>query len=172
MSETTAVEEQLVFCDHRVVKLHNGSRQWIDIKRFTFPGGAGDRGLLELLIRHVRYRHCYATPVFYDAELIHGPYWLEAIRGEAFSPVSAGDAEALITTWANYAEPIPASDRTVFDGQVFQPVRDASSIYQLADLRSVAQHDWGGVVGVTGFYEFVLIDRRTNELTLMVASDD
>jgi hypothetical protein len=178
MTETTTppssppVEDQLVFEDHALIHIHNGGYQWIDVQIFAFPTAIDDAAVMGLLIRHVRYRHGYANPEYRDAKIIHGPYWLEAISVESFSPVSPVSAEALITTWANYDAAVPASDYPVLDKQVYGPIRDASSVYQLADLRETAEHDWGYVVGLTGFHEFVVINSHTGRLTLIVASDD
>ena len=57
------------------------------------------------------------------------------------------------------------------EGKVFS-VPDAADYNQLPDLRDTAQHDWGYVVGSDGFYEFVLINRHTKNVALLVASDD
>ncbi len=168
-----AVEEQLVFDEHQLIHIHNGGYQFIDVQTFVFPDAVDDRAVIELLIGHVRYRHGYASPEYRDAKLIHGPYWLAAISWESFSAVSAVAAEALISTWANYDAVVPDSDYPRVERQVFGPMREASSIYQLADLRASAEHDWGGdVVGLTGFHEFVVINRQTRILRLIVATDD
>jgi hypothetical protein len=179
MTETTTpaasppVEDQLVFEDHALIHIRNGGYQWIDVQVFAFPTAMDDAAVVGSLIRHVRYRHGYASPEYRDTTFIHGPYWLEAISVESFSPVSPVAAEALITTWANYDAVVPESDFPVLQERVYGPIREASSIYQLADLRDSAEHDWGYVVGNdTGFHEFVVIHRDTARLTLIVASDD
>jgi hypothetical protein len=169
---TPSVEEQLVFQDHRLLKIHNGGYQWIDVQIFAFSAAMDDGGVVGSLIRHVRYRHGYANPVYRDAKIIHGPYWLKAISVESFSAVPAMAAGALIATWANYDAAVPESDYPVLDEWVYGPIREATSIYQLADLRDTAEHDWGYVVGYTGFHEFVVINRDAGRLTLIVASDD
>jgi hypothetical protein len=56
--------------------------------------------------------------------------------------------------------------------EVYPRIADATGRYRLPDLRDTAQHDWGASVGADGFYEFVLIDRHTNVVALVVASDD
>jgi hypothetical protein len=93
MTETTtpppSVEEQLVLQDHRLVHIHNGGSQWIDVQIFTSPAGMDDVGVVGALIGHVRCRHGYANPVYRDAKIIHGPYWLEAISVESFTAVLA-----------------------------------------------------------------------------------
>jgi len=174
MTETTspAVEERLVFDDHELIHIRNGGYQWIDVQTFSFPAALDDRALIGLLIQHVRYRHSYANPTFTDAKIIHGPYWLEAITPDQFAPVPASAVEALITTWANYDAVVPEDQRAELDDRVYGPIRQSTSCYQLADLRATAEHDWGYVLGYTGFHEFALINRGAHRLTLMVASDD
>lgn len=170
--EAGAVEDRLVYQGEVFINFRT-SRQWVLMKLFALPADADDREVLALLIRHVRYRDSYAAPDFKDSETIHGPYWLSAITPESFSPVSATDAEALIRTWAEYSARLPDARRQEMETEVYPRIHNATSRYQLADLRETAQHDWGYVVGsATGFYEFVLIDRHTNSVALVVASDD
>jgi hypothetical protein len=97
---------------------------------------------------------------------------LNAISPEVFSPVSAADAEALIRTWADYTVPLTGDDRVAMEREVYPRIQQATSRYQLPDMRDTAQHDWGYVVGSDGFHEFVLIDRQINKVELLVASDD
>jgi hypothetical protein len=170
--DTSPAEDQLVFDERQLIHIHNGGYQFIDVQTFVLPDVADDRAVVELLIGRVRYRHGYASQEYRDAKLIHGPYWLAAISWERFSAVSAVAAEALISTWANDDAVVPESDYPVLNAQVFGPIREATSIYQLADLRASAEHDWGYVVGLTGFHEFVVINRHTGTLRLIVATDD
>jgi hypothetical protein len=165
-AEELLVYEGDVFINFRT------SRQWVLIKLFALPPAADDHEVLALLIHHLRYRDSYAAPEFKDAETIHGPYWLNAITPEVFSPVAPGDAEALIRTWADYTVPLSDDDRTAMEREVYPRIREATSCYQLPDMRDTAQHDWGYVVGSDGFHEFVLINRQTNNVALLVASDD
>ena len=46
------------------------------------------------------------------------------------------------------------------------------TVFALENPPDDAKHDWGDVVGRMGFHEFVVIDRSTRHLTLIVASDD
>lgn len=168
---TTPAEEQLVYEGDVFINFRT-SRQWVSIKVFALPPDADDQMVLTLLIRHVRYRDSYAAPEFEDARTIHGPYWLEAITPVVFSSVSAADAEALIRTWADYTVPLTDDDRDAMEREVYRRIREATSCYQLSDMRSTAQHDWGYVVGLDGFHEFVLINRQSGCVALLVASDD
>jgi hypothetical protein len=165
------VEQRLVYQGEVFINFRT-SRQWVSIKLFELPPDADDHAVLALLIHHLRYRDSYAAPEFKDAETIHGPYWLDAITPEVFSPMSAADAEALIRTWADYTVPLTDDDREAMEREVYPRITGATSRYQLPDLRDTAQHDWGYVVGSDGFYEFVLINRHTNNVALLVASDD
>jgi len=172
---TSAVpaEQRLVYQGKVFINFRNHTYQWVNIKLFALPVDADDRDVLALLIRHIRYRDSYGGTGDKDMETIHGPYWLYAITPEVFSPVSSPDAEALLRTWAEYAAPLPDVRRDEMEHELYPRIRSATSRYQLPDLRDVAQHDWGSSVGsLTGFFEFVLIDRRANSVSLVVASDD
>lgn len=164
-------EELLVYQGEVFINFRT-SRQWVLIKLFALPPDADDREVLALLTHHVRYRDSYAAPEFKDAKTIHGPYWLNAITPEVFCPVAAADAEALIRTWADYTVPLTGDDRAAIEREVYPRIREATSRYQLPDMRDTAQHDWGYVVGSDGFHEFVLIDRHAGTAGLVVASDD
>lgn len=165
------VEERLVYLDEVFINLRS-TRQWLSIKLFALPSDTDDYMALELLTRHVRYRDSYASSEFTDAETVHGPYWLYAITPELFSPTCSADAEALIRTWAEYDVQLTDDDRAAMEREVYPRIHHATSRYQLPDLTDTAQHDRGATVGVNGFHEFALVDRRAGALALLVASDD
>jgi len=148
------------------------SRQWVSIKLFALPANTDDHAVLSLLISNVRYRDSYGGTGDKDMETIHGPYWLYAITPEVFSPASASDAEALIRTWTQYDVPLTADDCAAMEREVYPRIQEATSRYHLPDLTDTAQHDWGSSIGTDGFHEFVLIDRRSASVALLVASDD
>ena len=169
------VEDRLVYQGQVFINFRNHTYQWVNIKLFGLPADADDQEVLAMLIRHVRYRDSYNGTGDKDMETIHGPYWLRAIAPESFSQVSAADTEPLIRTWAEYAAPLPDARREEMERELYPRMREATSRYQLPDLRDSAQHDqgWGSSVGsATGFFEFVLINRCTNSVALVVASDD
>ena len=170
-SVAVPAEESLIYQGDVFINFRT-SRQWVLIKLFALPPDLEDEVVLALLIRHVRYRDSYAAPDFQDAKTIHGPYWLKAISPSVFCPVSTADAEALIRTWANYTVPLTGDDRAAIEREVYRRIQEATSRYVLPDMRGTAQHDWGYVVGTDGFHEFVLIDRASNQVALLVASDD
>jgi hypothetical protein len=167
------VEERLVYQGEVFINFRNHTYQWVSIKLFAPPADACDYEVLQLLLGHVRYRDSYGGTGDKDMETIHGPYWLYTIAPELFSPVSAADAEALIRTWAEYAAPLPDPRRAEMEHELYPRIRNATSRYQLPDLRDTAEHEWGSSVGsITGFFEFVLIDRQSGSVALAVASDD
>ena len=166
-------EESLVYLGDEFINFRNHTYQWVLIKLFELPAHAADHEVLALLTNHVRYRDSYAASEFEDAETIHGPYWLSAIDSGVFFPVSAANAETLIRTWSEYAAPLPDGRRKEMEHELYPRIREATSRYQLPDLRDTAEHDWGGTVGsATGFFEFVLINRDNGTVALVVASDD
>lgn len=170
---TVPAEERLVYEGKVFINFRNHTYQWVSIKLFALPADTDDHAVLALLIRHVRYRDSYGGTGDRDMETIHGPYWLYAITPEVFSPVSAPDTEALLRTWAEYAAPLPDGRREELERELYPRIRSATSRYQLPDLRDIAEHDWGSSVGsLTGFFEFVLIDRQAGSVALVVAGDD
>jgi hypothetical protein len=172
-TEAVPIEDRLSYQGEVFVNFRNSTYQWVSIKLFALPADVDDYTLLRLLIGHVRYRDSYGGTGDKDMETIHGPYWLYAISPERFSPISTPDAEALIRTWAEYAAPLPDARREEMERELYSRLRNATSRYQLPDLRDTAEHDWGSSVGsLTGFFEFVLIDRRAGSVALVVASDD
>jgi hypothetical protein len=164
-------EEQLVY--QGSVEILLPAYQWFDIKLFTLPDEpADDRKALGLLLRHVRYRDSYASKGEKDAVIIHGPYWLDAITVDSFVAVDAVSVEATLHAWAEQVMPVPDIERGQAERELYSRVRAATSRYRLA-VGPDAKHDSGWVVGsMTGFHEFVLIDRRAGTLALVVASDD
>jgi hypothetical protein len=169
---STPAQQQLVYQGEVFINFRS-SRQWVSIKLFTLPDAdIDDWAALDLLLGHVRYRDSYSGTHQKDMKTIHGPYRLDAITPDSFSPVSSPDTEALLRTWAEYNKPLPDDNRAAMERELYPRIRDATSRYQLADLRQTAEHDWGYVVGTTGFHEFVLIDRQAGILALAVASDD
>jgi hypothetical protein len=168
-------EDSLVYQGDVFINFRNHTYQWVSIKLFELPAHADDNEVLELLTRHVRYRDSYSGTGDEDMKTIHGPYQLGAITAESFFSASAVDIETLIRTWAEYAGPLPDPRRTEMELELYPRIRQVTSAYQLLDLRDSTQHDegWGASVGsVTGFFEFVLIDRDRGSVALVVASDD
>ncbi|HUO38740.1 MAG TPA: hypothetical protein VMU34_13275, partial [Mycobacterium sp.] len=72
MSEPQALDAGAVPVENRLV--YEGdvfinfptSRQWVVIKLFALPPALDDYGVMNLLIRHLRYRDSYAASEFKD----------------------------------------------------------------------------------------------------------
>jgi hypothetical protein len=165
--------EQLSFTRTIFIRFNNTTTQWVSIKLFTLSEHSIDEHTaLSLLLRHARYRDSYAGTADEDMKTLHGPYRLDAIHPDSFIRVDAADAEGRLRTWAEQDVPLDDSTRQQLERELYPRLRTATSCYQLAELGDESQHDWGWVVGFTGFQEVVLIDRRTRSLALVVASDD
>jgi hypothetical protein len=173
MSDPVTVEDRLPYQGEVFILFRNHTYQWVSIKLFALPPDADDYTVLQLLIGHVRYRHDYCTRSDEDMKTVHGPYWLYAITPEVFSPASAIDAEGLVRSFAEYYDLLLDGPREQMETEVYPRIRNATSRYQLPDLRQAAEHPWGGSVGTyDGFHEFVLIDRDAGSVALLVAADD
>jgi len=156
--------------------MDEGLYSWVDIKRFTIEMDGSDEDLLAALLADRQYRDTYAEsyetePAEQDAPFVHGPYWLHAIQPTTFQPTDPASAREKIQKWADDPEPPTPATQALLDGKVF-PLLSATALYRLPDLRPDGQHDWGGVVGVMGFHEFVAIERPARSLVLIVAADD
>jgi hypothetical protein len=126
--------------------------------------------MLEALLEHPAYRDDFASPEGETELPIHGPYRLDAVTADAFAPISLADAEGILTTWLHDTGVRPED----FDPKlmhVFERIRAADIRFYLGDLGEASQHDWGWVVGMTGFHEFVLVGPG-EQVNMIVASDD
>lgn len=151
----------------------NSTRQWVDIKLFNLPRQRiSDREALGLVSRHIRYRDSYAGTGDEDMVDIHGPYRLDAITTDSFSAVGSASAEATLRWWAECNAALPSTARDELEHDLYARIRAATAVYQLTGVGEAEWHDWGYVVGMSGFNEFVLIDRAADALALVVASDD
>jgi hypothetical protein len=169
------VDGTLEFIDQEMVHLGPGTYHWVSIKRFRIESELTDGELLEALLSHQQYHDHYAgQPVAEQAQKdIHGPYRLDKIDVDSFVCADPDRASALILEWAAEADPdpMPSDVRERLEARVL-PILASGVIYELPDLRATAQHDWGWVVGQSGFHEFISIDRGSAALTVVVASDD
>ncbi len=161
----------LDFDHEETLPLDRGKYQWISIKRFRFDPALSDRELLEALVTHTEYHDDYAGNGSVNEEPIHGPYKLALITADTFRPGERETAQALLEHWANKLQPEPPESAAHINDSVLA-LFDTGEVYELPDLRATSQHEWGWVVGLTGFHEYVVIDRRAAVLALIVASDD
>jgi hypothetical protein len=169
----TSPEDRLAYTEGVLLRFTNGSSQWVNIKRFTLrDAGIDGVDVLSLLLRHACYRDSYAGTTDKETASVHGPYRLDAIRAEAFVPLEPESAVAKLRTWAEQDAPLDDVTRERLERKLYPRVLAATECYQLDGLGEESQHDWGWVVGQTGFVELVLINRAVQSLELVVASDD
>jgi hypothetical protein len=162
----------LDFLDRTTVHLGSGTYRWLDLKRFAVAVQLSDDEAVAALLRHERYQDHYATNEanWTPTGDLHGHYRLGAIGVEAFEAVSPSDARQTLHRWANELDGATAEGHASVLAASRSVLPDGAVAFRLIDLRESAQHDWGWVLG--DFHEFVAIDRSTDTLTLVVASDD
>lgn len=154
-----------------MVRLDQGTFQWVSLKTFKTPAEATDLELLSALVAHQQYGDDYAGSPLRGLP-IHGPYRMDAMEAKKFTPVSARDAARTISEWAaQFGDPTDEIRRAL-DSAVLSRTEKADKIYALEPMPTEARHEWGFVVGGAGFHEFVLVDHQGATLTLAVASDD
>ncbi len=175
--QTSDVIEPLTLVSHELVNFNAFHYDtWVDLKSFGIRPGASDIGLLTSLLGHGQYHDHYAgqDPNEQTHHSLHGPYRLDAITPETFLAVSVDAAHEELRDWVSswvVEEEDGPQVRAMLAAEVL-PTVGGDSIFRLPDIRVTAEHDWGWVVGIAGFHEIVTIDRGSQELTLIVASDD
>lgn len=163
-----------------IVHMDKNTFMWIQLTHFSVDSSLDDRSVLGGLIACPGYVHDYASP--FDAEApvtepaLHGRWYRDQIRVEMFEPSSASDAEAIIQGWADNQEWTEPGYRQPPEVQArLAPVYDllrAGTVFRLRNPGKDAEHEYGFVTGGMGFHEFVVIDRTSERLHLLVASDD
>lgn len=145
--------------------------RWVDIKQLRFPAeSVDDRGLLAALIGHDQFRDDYAGGGVLPDGLRHGPCWLRSITPDRYEPISQDKAVQILREWMDPLWDVPTELEADLQREVFACLAAADGIYYLSELSDDAIHDWGRVHD--SFHEFVLIDRSTGRITLIVAADD
>ena len=169
------VTARLTFLDHQLV-VFKPYFHWVDIKRFAVDPTSSDRDLFSALIGSPEYHDHYAGQATeeQDHHSLHGPYELGAISPGVYEQSNPEEARVHLRRWLSAwldGEQERVEVLAQFNDLVL-PRLGGDTVYRLPDLRSTAEHEWGWVVGVDGFHEFVVMDRASRLLTLLVASDD
>ncbi|MEU6021104.1 hypothetical protein [Micromonospora sp. NPDC047134] len=145
--------------------------RWVDIKQLHFSNEyLDDRALLAALIAHEQFRDDYAGGGVLPDGSRHGPYWLRLITPELYEPISQEKAVQILREWIDPLWDVPTEMEENLQREVFARLAAANGIYYLGELSDEAIHDWGRVHDY--FHEFVLIDRSTSQINLIVAADD
>jgi len=166
--------------EHELVLMGPGTYMGINVIAFDIDPQLADRELLASLVTSAGYAHNYAEAFNPDASItepaLHGKYWRSSITAQSFKPCDVASAEAVLNDWANNQDWTDPSFRQPQDARarlrrVFELFANGA-VYRLSNPGKEDEHDWGWVVGVKGFHEFVVIDRNRGRLSLLVASDD
>ncbi|GAB2557783.1 hypothetical protein GCM10027033_13760 [Leucobacter ruminantium] len=142
------------------------------------------------------------NPTREESEDIHGPYRRTHIRESHYRRIDSAAAREELHDWIfdpdalspADAPPTPTPDNRVLAEMIAtsQPITtddvvhlspdvppilewildDSRRLYRLDDLREIAEHDWGWVVGALGYIEIASISADGSEVALLVASDD
>lgn len=163
-----------------LVSMDKHTFMWVQLTHFLFDSSLNDRSALDRLIASPGYAHDYASPFDSTASVIepalHGRWYRDHIHLGLFEPCSAAEAEAVIQSWVDdqewtdpdYRQPPEVHARL---GKVYDLLR-AGNVYKLRNPGENAEHEYGRVTGSGGFHEFVVIDRVSQRLHVVVASDD
>ncbi|MFF3976997.1 hypothetical protein [Streptomyces sp. NPDC001828] len=161
------------FRDYAFADARDHAYRWVDVKHFLIvPESARDEDLLTALIAHPQFRDNYASDEEGRLDPTgerHGDYWARHITATSYSHVTASAAADTVREWAHQFGPLPEALANELQTVALTPLIDADC-YQLGELDDEFLHDWGG--SHIDFHEFVLINRSTGSLSLLVATDD
>jgi hypothetical protein len=161
--------------------LDQGTYMWVDHIQFSLDPGLDDRVLLTGLMSSRYYSHGYGSPygfggqVGFDASPIHGPWLLKALTPEMLVPATVDEARRTIHSWMDdeLTDP-PMSARTHERVEyLLTQTLGHGTVYRLHGPEDVGQEllSYSGV-DATDFHEFISIDRESESMHLVVASED
>jgi hypothetical protein len=156
------------------------SYMWILTIRFDIAGEEGGDEVINAIITSPQYGYDFASP--FDGTAgpshpdIHGRWWRRHIGSDRFELCSPAHAVEVVRSWAedqkwtdpNFTQPLDAQQRLNDTYSVLQ----AGEVYELNNPLAEHEHDYGWVMGRTGFHEFLVIDRTHRTATLVVTCDD
>ncbi len=159
--------------------LADSTYSFCNLLRFEFDGQPSAAELIDAVLRHPRYHDMFISPWTGPAKGVHGPYRLETLTVEGFRPCSASEALQVLHDWmadpevdATFIAEIRESHEIVA-AWTSPLVIGADEIYRLVVPREGNEHECGWISGMGfGFHELITIDRRTNVLHVIVATDD
>jgi len=162
--------------------MDRGTSMWVDLMTFGIASASTDDELLAALMATPAYRHDYCSPfdpadMDYPGASRHANWWLDRLAPSMFERVGADAAVDAVRSWAveqdwaaHYAGPSDET-RAALRDKVLSLFTNGG-VFRLQPPGDEAFHDYGGVVGSTGYHEFVVIDRESAVLHLIVAADD
>lgn len=166
---------------HTFTSLDASTYMWVDHFVFSIDSSLTDTELISGLITSADYAHDFASPYRYGADVgfedrpIHARWIADMLTVQMFSRVEAAVARQTIHSWIDdeMLEP-PQTPRTHERvDAVLDRALGSGEIYRLdVPEGEELMHEYGFVVGSTGFHEYVTIDRDAEIMHLLVASDD
>jgi hypothetical protein len=155
------------------VRLRDHSYRWIVTKRFSISGPQtrGPAEVLASLLRHPAYRDHFASPDSETDAPIHGPYRLDSIAIDSFNAVTGEEAAHALRAWLDQYGGVSPEQAEGDLEAVRRLLSDSTACFHLRDLGKAAHHEWGWVLGASGFEEFIAL-QPDGSVALIVASDD
>ena len=163
-----------------IVPMGAGTFMWIQLTHFAINPSQNDRSLLASLIASPGYAHDYASPFDSEAVIaksaVHGRWWRSAISTELLEPWTAAVAESVLEAWADdqtWSDPgLPSTACRSTRLQHVCALLRSGHLYRLNNPGVEAEHGYGWVTGGVDFHEFIVIDRSSRTIHVIVASDD
>lgn len=173
MTEVEYVNEELIHMDRSTF-------MWVSVKDFRIDGSLENHRLLRSLMSCRRYHDLYIGDE--DAGTAdpqcHASWPMENLSVEMFECTDADAARTTLNSWANdeagRGNAFHPSEEAMgrLEDQVF-PLLRRGEVYEFHPPEGEeTMHQIGGILGSIGFHEFVMIDRKSARLHLVVASDD
>lgn len=166
---------------HTFTSLDKNTFMWVDHFVFSIDSTLSDGEILAGLLSSADYAHDFASPYRYRADVgfedrpIHARWMADLLTVEMFTRVDPADARQSIHSWIDdeMLEP-PQTPRTHSRvDAVLDRAFGSGETYRLdVPEGEELMHDYGFVVGATGYQEYVTIDRASETMHLLAASDD
>jgi len=162
--------------DHRdSLLLDDGTYRFLDIKHFLFPPANNGDGLdiVDTIIHDWHYRDHYCAPDSHetDSETLHGPFWVEKICKDDFTPISATMFTDVVREFLDLYDESPAIEKQREIDAVLSPLLTQDTIhFQLTKSLDEDIHDWGEVLWE--FREMIAIDFKHGIAALCVMAID
>lgn len=159
----------LVFNDYE-----KGDFRWIDIRSFKCNAEINEIAIIGELLDNPWYKDDYFSPTESEPSgdsVIHGPYMLDSISVRSFAAVSEVSAENSLRHWISQDGELPPALSIEIENNILSKIRGDVSIFQLLEEGLTLQGP-PIVSRLSGFLEFIIIDKNNRLIELLVASDD
>ncbi|NYE94236.1 hypothetical protein FHU41_000457 [Psychromicrobium silvestre] len=148
--------------------------RWVVVRRFSLDSTLKERDVLSAVVAHPYYRDDYYSPLDVlpsGSGEVHGPYMASSISFGSFVREGVTDAVSKILTWARQDGPLSAELEGILDKDILTNFSAGRSIFRL-DISSIELESPPVVSRLSGFVEYVVFDKSSRNLELIVCSDD